>query len=120
MAAVQSHRYPDVLIDQQSQLIKNDQPINLSLTPQVIVTQKKPSAAEKVDQYPLVANLKGKVAELTKKNENLEKQVNDMKMSTKVCVYNELDAQLEIYTKECQRLRQKLEKVEVELVQTKK
>ena len=32
-----------------------------------------------------------------------------MQRSTKVCVYNELDAQLEAYTDECKRLREKLE-----------
>ena len=35
--------------------------------------------------------------------------MNDLKRSTKVCVFNELDAQLEAYSDECKRMRSKLE-----------
>ena len=33
----------------------------------------------------------------------------DLKKSTKICVYNELDAQLEAYSEECKRMRPLLE-----------
>ena len=35
--------------------------------------------------------------------------MSDLKRSTKVCVFNELDAQLEAYSDECKRMRSKLE-----------
>ena len=42
-------------------------------------------------------------------NKKAENEVNDLKRSTKVCVFNELDAQLEAYSDECKRMRSKLE-----------
>lgn len=36
-------------------------------------------------------------------------EVEDLKRSTKVCVFNELDVQLETYADECKRMRGVLE-----------
>ena len=46
--------------------------------------------------------------------------MNDLKKSTKVCVYNELDVQLEAYSEECKRLRDKLEQSELRVIQSDK
>ena len=54
-------------------------------------------------------SLKKQVIELRKKNEGVEAEMADLKRSTKVCVYNELDVQLEAYSEECVRLRERLE-----------
>ena len=54
-------------------------------------------------------SLKKQVVDLVKKNEKQENEIANLKKSTKVCVFNELDVQLEIYTDECARLRQMME-----------
>ena len=55
--------------------------------------------------------------ELRKQNEKRLEEITDLQKSTKVCVYNELDVQLEAYTDECKRLRDKLEESVAEQVQ---
>lgn len=54
--------------------------------------------------------LKKQVTEQKNKNEKLLKEIDDLNKSTKVCVFNELDVQLEAYTDECTRMRTELEK----------
>ena len=63
----------------------------------------------KLEKSALVLSLKKQVNELRKQSEKRQEEVIDLQRSTKVCVYNELDAQLEAYTDECKRLREKLE-----------
>jgi len=46
-------------------------------------------------------SLKKQVNELRKKDEEMQQEVEDLKKTTKVCVYNELDVQLEAYSYEC-------------------
>ena len=38
----------------------------------------------------------------------------DLKKSTKICVYNELDVQLEAYSEECTRMRALLDQANAE------
>ena len=54
-------------------------------------------------------SLKKQIADQRKKNEEQEQEIEDLKKSTKVCVFNELDVQLEAYTDECSRLRSLME-----------
>ena len=73
-----------------------------------------------MEQSSIVMSLKKQVNELRKKNETVEGEMADLKRSTKVCVYNELDVQLEAYSEECVRLRERLEQqVEKEMQQEK-
>ena len=48
---------------------------------------------------------------LKKENEKQKSEIEDLKKRNKVCVYNELDIQLETYSDECKRLRKKLEEM---------
>lgn len=64
--------------------------------------------------------LKKLITTLQKKNEAVNLEMNDLKKSTKVCVYNELDIQLEAYSDECKRLRDKLEQAELKIIDTDK
>ena len=48
---------------------------------------------------------------LKKENEKQKNEIEDLKKRNKVCVYNELDIQLETYSDECKRLRKKLEEI---------
>ena len=54
--------------------------------------------------------LKKQINEMKHKNEELQEEIEDLKKSTKVCVFNELDVQLEAYSDECIRMRAQLEK----------
>ena len=45
----------------------------------------------KLEQNSLVLSLKKQVNELRKKNQDSLQEISDLKKSTKVCVYNELD-----------------------------
>ena len=63
----------------------------------------------KLEKSALVLSLKKQVNELRKQYEKRLEEIADLQKSTKVCVYNELDVQLEAYTDECKRLRDKLE-----------
>jgi len=40
----------------------------------------------------------------------------DLKKSTKICVYNELDVQLEAYSEECARMRVLLDQANAEQI----
>lgn len=48
---------------------------------------------------------------LKKENEKQKNEIEDLRKRNKVCVYNELDLQLETYSDECKRLRKKLEEI---------
>ena len=48
--------------------------------------------AAKIEQNALIVSLKKQVMDLRKKNEDQAKEMDDLRKSTKVCVYNELDA----------------------------
>ena len=63
----------------------------------------------KLEKSGLVLSLKKQVNELRKESEKSQQEIADLQKSTKVCVYNELDIQLETYADECKRLREKLE-----------
>ncbi len=63
----------------------------------------------KFEQSATAMSLKKQIAELRKQNDWQAQEIDELKKSTKVCVYNELDAQLEAYTEECSRLRSLIE-----------
>ena len=46
---------------------------------------------------------------LKRDNEKQQSEIEDLRKRNKVCVFNELDIQLETYSDECKRLRKKLE-----------
>ena len=74
----------------------------------------------KLEKSALVLGLKKQVNELRKQYEKRLEEIADLQKSTKVCVYNELDVQLEAYTDECKRLRDKLEESVASQVQQEK
>ena len=57
----------------------------------------------------MVLSLKKQINELRSQKEAADQEIADLKKSTQVCVYNELDVQLEAYSDECSRLRRILE-----------
>lgn len=56
-----------------------------------------------------MVGLRRKVEELMNQKDALLEDMQEQKKATKVCVFNELDAQLEVYADECKRLRAQLE-----------
>ena len=68
-------------------------------------TQNKDAATIKLEQSALLMSFKKQVAELRKQKEEADIEIEDLKRSTKVCVFNELDVQLEAYSDECKRMR---------------
>ena len=132
MAAVDQHRFPDYPVDPSAANMDNS--INLTLNPavptlfqsQMIPSKnnsppgaKDPNMA-KLEKSALVLSLKKLVNELRKQYEKRLEEIADLQKSTKVCVYNELDVQLEAYTDECKRLREKLEESVASQVQSEK
>lgn len=61
------------------------------------------------EQSVTAMSLKKQIAELRRQNDWQVQEIDELKKSTKVCVYNELEAQLEAYTEECSRLRSQIE-----------
>jgi len=82
---------------------------NMSSTPTLSKNDSRDRFTLKFEQSNLVMSLKKQIADQRKKNEEQEQEIEDLKKSTKVCVFNELDVQLEAYTDECSRLRSLME-----------
>ena len=81
----------------------------LPVSSQALQLKKHSSNQQNVYDSVMIQSLKKQVRELREENEQLKQDQDELKKSTKVCVYNELDAQLEIYSAECSRLRDLLE-----------
>ena len=81
----------------------------MSSTPTLSKNDSRDRFSLKFEQSNLVMSLKKQIADQRKKNEEQEQEIEDLKKSTKVCVFNELDVQLEAYTDECSRLRSLME-----------
>ena len=60
-------------------------------------------------QDNMIKGLRQHIEILKKETEHQQKEIINLKQTKKVCVFNELDMQLEIYQDECKRLREKLE-----------
>ncbi len=105
MAPVEHHRHPEYSHDGSPLASKMQHNSSTSPKRQAF----KDPIASKLEQNALVLSLKKQVTELRKQNEESKQEINDLKQSTKVCVYNELDVQLEAYSDECKRLRDLLE-----------
>ena len=90
---------------------QNNNEVRTSLSPQS-KRQAEALAANigaKLEQGILVVSLRKEIRQLKNRSKKAENEVRDLKRSTKVCVFNELDAQLEAYSDECKRMRSKLE-----------
>ena len=58
-----------------------------------------------VTSYALVQTLKRELMQTRKDNQSLKEEMEDLKKTRKVCVYNEMDTQIQVYSEECFRLR---------------
>ena len=85
---MEHHRYPEHLQDH-SPAGSKTRNMQTSGSPKRS-TFKDPKMG-KLEQNSLVLSLKKQVNELRKKNQDSLQEISDLKKSTKVCVYNELD-----------------------------
>ena len=120
MAAVEQHRFPEYGKDDND---IHDNTGSLNPAHQTLFQSqmsrkdsRSPSGSKQIDpniakleKSGLVFSLKKQVNELRKENEKSQQEISDLQKTTKVCVYNELDIQLETYSDECKRMREKLE-----------
>ena len=68
------------------------------------------NATVRMTDTAVIVSLKQQLMQARKENKQLQEEMDEMRKSAKVCVFNELDAQVEVYSDECVRLRSLLEK----------